>query len=1350
MLKIRRRRTAITALRVSIIIRTKDRPHLLTRSLRSLTEQKRQPDEVVIVNDGGIALDNVVTQFPDLNIHLINHASSQGRAKAGNIGVLAAQGDVIGFLDDDDIYLPDHLQRLEQVMLQFDALVVYSGCRLVQRDLLGETVLLQESALKVFNDGFDATRLRYENYIPLINLLIERDLWLEQNGFDEAFEAFEDWDLLIRLSAQTKFYHLNRITTEYAVWGSSQITREMDKTRWKLAYQQIINKHILALPAEQQLALLTDYWIVSQERRASAQDAQQLTHTLQYQLQEKQQQVSQLQAQLQNQQLMHQTQLLEHREHSAVLQTRYETEYTKLQDLHTEQTQRFNQQSTYFYQQQEQQQAQLKQAQEKITQLQAEVEELVTEQNRLQQIDKQREHQIQHLQKALHETSKQISVGMGRNMLEKVLAYAPNAYALASSSGNLLEDYQRLVEWIRNKAHTLNTWETEQQQYLPRIHETYQHLQTQLTELIHHLTTSRWHFVRRYRGLAQQIELQAHQLQQHLKHYVDGNQVVVTRLALAGVEKQTLSLPIPAPRPLSAVYPTYMSIAGNVEKPHFMEGVAELGNVPFFLTQGKTLVFTTHCTLNDFFRLDVLLATCVRINPSRVRVLIRLLDTGEVIRDLFIEAMETFDNRYYPICFEPIADSANQTYQIEMESPDATDSTCIAVWCHHKQPRLNQGQQLPDNVIDIAPQVLPAWLQEKLLTFPMPSALQQHHAPHIFLIHGLVPSTALLTLHSLITHIGQALSHANTQGQIVVSGTANYEIQQYCQTHAIPLLKSQTFVEELQWVTQQCHAEQILWRVAVSALPHISLVTQAHEILKQEDIALIMPVEQLTNQTIRAAYAVLLRDGIVHCAALGENINHPYHRFGRDIQAGNSGLITLRVRCLAKLDIAQLSTYHTQLYQLTDLIWQLQAQHQRSYYQATFSYTTEQAIDKPDENLLNTDATQFYQCWQKTLPTQHAPFTHSLDSLVNPHGKLTILVIDATLPTFDEDSGSLRMFCWLKMMVAMGYHVTFFADNQDGNPKYRHPLEQNGVEVFYGGYTIADALAHRHFDYAIICRVDVGHRYIPFVRLLSPKTCILYDTVDIHYVRELRRAEIENDPSLVPYALALKRKELSNCLLADYVITVTEDDGLHLRQELPHLAYSLVPNIHLPAPLAETSYAERDGLVFIGNYNHQPNEDAVYFFIEQVLPKVRERLPDVKFYILGSHLRDKMRTLANEYIDVIGWVDKVEPEFAQRRVFVSYLRYGAGMKGKLGQALSLGLPVVSTSIGAEGMGLMHEETALIADDPEHFADAVCRLYTDSILWEKLAQQGRDYIENTYGETAIKRYLTTLFDTVKPL
>ncbi|RKZ43661.1 MAG: hypothetical protein DRQ41_04730 [Gammaproteobacteria bacterium] len=364
-----------------------------------------------------------------------------------------------------------------------------------------------------------------------------------------------------------------------------------------------------------------------------------------------------------------------------------------------------------------------------------------------------------------------------------------------------------------------------------------------------------------------------------------------------------------------------------------------------------------------------------------------------------------------------------------------------------------------------------------------------------------------------------------------------------------------------------------------------------------------------------------------------------------------------------------------------------------------------------------------------------------MDTFTNKHTPSTALIIDATLPTYDQDSGSLRLLSLMKMLVRMGYKLTFFSYERRYHLKYRYVPEALGIEVFRG--KLPNLLATRKFDFAWICRVQTAHHYIPILRLMNPDAKIFYDTVDIHYIRELRQAEIEDNPALADRALKTKRKELSNCQLVDRVITVTADDGQHLQSELPQLNFSVIPNIHQRHSSPAAPFESRKDLVFIGHYRHKPNQDAVFYFIDTVLPKIHARLPDVKLHLIGSAMTNKIRALASTHVKIIGWVNQVEPEFAQRRVFISPLRYGAGMKGKLGQALSLGLPIVTTTIGAEGMGLIDGEMALIADDPDSFAEAVCRLYTDSVLWEKLAHQGKNYLEQHYGGAAVYEKLCQL-------
>ena len=150
------------------------------------------------------------------------------------------------------------------------------------------------------------------------------------------------------------------------------------------------------------------------------------------------------------------------------------------------------------------------------------------------------------------------------------------------------------------------------------------------------------------------------------------------------------------------------------------------------------------------------------------------------------------------------------------------------------------------------------------------------------------------------------------------------------------------------------------------------------------------------------------------------------------------------------------------------------------------------------------------------------------------------------------------------------------------------------------------------------------------------------------------------------------------------------------------------------------------------------------FFVADILPLIHRTLPDVVLTIVGSNLPDTVKALASAAVQCVGYVEDPTPYFARSRVFVSPLRYGAGMKGKIGQSMSHGLPVVTTSLGAEGMMLIDGETALIGDSPETFARAVVRLYTDTQLWTRISEASIGHIREHFSDDAARRRLLSIF------
>ena len=185
-----------------------------------------------------------------------------------------------------------------------------------------------------------------------------------------------------------------------------------------------------------------------------------------------------------------------------------------------------------------------------------------------------------------------------------------------------------------------------------------------------------------------------------------------------------------------------------------------------------------------------------------------------------------------------------------------------------------------------------------------------------------------------------------------------------------------------------------------------------------------------------------------------------------------------------------------------------------------------------------------------------------------------------------------------------------------------------------------------------------------------------------------------------------------------------------MQREVEGKRIEVVPTIHRLRDPGEP-FESRDGLIFIGNQVHRPNSDAVLFYLREVHPLVRKALPHITFDIIGDNPSPETSAFDSPQVRIRGYVPDVGLDLNHARVFVAPLRFGAGIKGKVGEAMAHGLPVVTTSIGAEGFGLTHEFDVMIADDPETFAGAIVRLYSEEDLWKRIARNSRLRIEQNF-------------------
>ncbi len=389
-----------------------------------------------------------------------------------------------------------------------------------------------------------------------------------------------------------------------------------------------------------------------------------------------------------------------------------------------------------------------------------------------------------------------------------------------------------------------------------------------------------------------------------------------------------------------------------------------------------------------------------------------------------------------------------------------------------------------------------------------------------------------------------------------------------------------------------------------------------------------------------------------------------------------------------------------------------------------------------------TNRAKFVDRHVEALAHQYPARSTSVHTASSRRPGIRILVADVTVPRWDWDAGSLRLRRLIDILGDLGHRVTLLPEDKAGAQPYTEVLQSLGVEVLHGDYDHQALLKARRgeFQLAILCRAPTAARYWQMLEAAGNRPPILFDTVDLHYLRLERRAAIDQDPALDKVAAEMRKIELALAARADRVWVVTRAEQLLLEETTGIKNVGVVPTIHL-AGKDGLPFEERHGLLFVGGFLHEPNVDAVTYFTREVFPLIQLQLPEVDLLIAGSNPPPAVWDLQDDHIKVLGWVEALEPLLGRVRVHIAPIRFGAGMRGKIGEAMAVGLPTVTTVLGAEGMGLKDEFSALIANSSEEFAAKVAQIYNDETLWTKVADQGRRHAELHYGYGAVR-------DTVK--
>jgi GT2 family glycosyltransferase/SAM-dependent methyltransferase/glycosyltransferase involved in cell wall biosynthesis len=518
-----------------------------------------------------------------------------------------------------------------------------------------------------------------------------------------------------------------------------------------------------------------------------------------------------------------------------------------------------------------------------------------------------------------------------------------------------------------------------------------------------------------------------------------------------------------------------------------------------------------------------------------------------------------------------------------------------------------------------------------------------------------------------------------------------------------------------------------------------------------DDIGIVCSKLVYPDGSLQEAGGIVWQEGVAWNFGNGQDPSKPEYNYVREVDYGSAAALLVRAdvwHALGGFD----ERYAPGYYEDADLCFAARELGWRVMYEPKAlvmhheggSMGTDESVGGKRHQAINQP--KFADKWRQALADQVAgPAWERAHRASDRSRGPCVLVVDHRVPAPDRDAGSQRMWRMLQSFKELGCRVTLLPDDGQASEPYTSKLQGMGIEVLAAPIVVPERIAGlgSRLKLAVLSRPYVAPRYMHLVREFAPEALVAYDTVDLHFLREERRGQ--HDKGANPGVARVYRElELALARAADVTIAISDDERAQLLALAPELSVEVVPMAneiaeHVPGP------GDRSGLLFVGGFEHLPNIDAAVYLAGEVMPRVWRSLPDVTLTIVGSHGPPEVTSLDGRNIRVAGWVEDLGPLLRESLLMVAPLRYGAGMKGKVTQSLGAGLPVVTTTIGAEGLDVIDGEEMLIADDPDAFAERIVSLHRNPDHWRRLSDKGRALAERVCSprvqKDALRRLLT---------
>ena len=389
---------------------------------------------------------------------------------------------------------------------------------------------------------------------------------------------------------------------------------------------------------------------------------------------------------------------------------------------------------------------------------------------------------------------------------------------------------------------------------------------------------------------------------------------------------------------------------------------------------------------------------------------------------------------------------------------------------------------------------------------------------------------------------------------------------------------------------------------------------------------------------------------------------------------------------------------------------------------------------------------KFLERWHTELQSHYPNAENIVRARDRAWNRRIALIVDHYIPQPDRDAGSRTMIAFIDALLTAGWVVKFWPDNLWFDPQYGPALQARGVEVLhgerrYGGFENYLREVGGELDAVLLSRPHIAPSYLKSLRALTPQVRVVYYGHDLHFRRLLDEARVTGRESLVADSRKQEAQERALWKGSDLVLYPSQDEADTVAALEPDVSVQAIVPYAFDQFTGDAVAEGRQGVLFVAGFGHPPNVDAALWLVRDVMPQVWLRIPGARLSLVGSNPTAEVRALAEDRVEVTGYVDDAELAHRYRaaRVAVVPLRYGAGIKGKVVEGLQQGVPLVTTSIGSQGLTDL-ESVACVTDDAGAMADAIIELLQDDDAWLRQSREGAEYAAKRFSREALSRKL----------